>query len=152
MKVDLRQLRRSQLDNALSQWRRVRLPARPVTGWIKAIRQALGMSSLALARRLAVTDSAVRKLEQAESSDAITLGTLRKMAAALDCELQYALVPRQPLNDTLQAQAALRAKEQVLAVSRSMALEDQAVDPALTAAQIEAAAQALLAKSGKGLW
>jgi predicted DNA-binding mobile mystery protein A len=150
--ANLRQLRRNQLDNALSQWRQARLPARPATGWVKAIRQALGMSSLALARRLAVTDSAVRKFEQAERKDAITLGTLRKVAAALDCELQYALVPRQPLNDTLQAQAGLRAKQQVLTVSKSMALEDQAVDPAFAAAQIEAVTQALLAKSGKGLW
>jgi predicted DNA-binding mobile mystery protein A len=152
MTADLRQLRRKQLDTALSKWRQARLPARPAAGWIRTIRQALGMSSLALSRRLAMTDSAVRKLEQAESGDAITLGTLRKVAAALDCELQYALVPRQPLDDVLRAQAALRAKEQVLAVSQSMALEDQAVDPALTAAQMESLAQARLAKAGKGLW
>ena len=113
------------------------------------------MSSLALAKRLEISDSAVRKLEVAESSDAITLGTLRKMAAALDCELQYALVPRQSLEASLREQALRKAQEQVRAVSHSMALVGQAVDSALTAAQVESLAQDMLAQSGrtgKGLW
>ena len=54
------------------------------------------MSSLALAKRLEISDSAVRKLEVAESSDAITLGTLRKMAA--DC-LRFQRVARADLNE-----------------------------------------------------
>ena len=113
------------------------------------------MSSLALAKRLEISDSAVRKLEVAESSDAITLGTLRKMAAALDCELKDALVPRRSLEASLREQALRKAQEQVRAVSHSMALEGQAVDSALTAAQVESLAQDMLAQSGrtgKGLW
>lgn len=152
MTIQLRQLRLKQLDAALVQWRQAALPVRPTSGWVKAIRQALGMSSLALARRLQISDSAVRKLEVAESNDAITLGTLRKMASALDCELQYALVPRQSLESSLRQQALRKAKEQVQAVSHSMTLEDQGVAPMLTAAQTESLAQDLLAKSGKGLW
>lgn len=152
MTIQLRQLRLKQLDAALVQWRQASLPARPASGWVKAIRQALGMSSLALAKRLEISDSAVRKLEVAESNDAITLGTLRKMASALDCELQYALVPRQSLESSLREQALRKAKEQVQAVSHSMVLEDQGVAPRLTAAQTESLAQDLLTKSGKGLW
>jgi DNA-binding Xre family transcriptional regulator len=37
---------------------------------------------------LEITVSGLRKLEQAEAADAITLGTLRRVAEALDCELQ----------------------------------------------------------------
>ena len=152
MTASLRTLRRRQLDAALARWREAALPARPSSGWVRAIRDALGMSSAALARRLGITDSAVRKLENAESNDAITLATLRRIAASLDCELQYALVPKQSL-DAMRTQRAMQiAREQVQSVARSMALEDQAVDPDLTEAQIKEIAQSLLSKSGKGLW
>jgi predicted DNA-binding mobile mystery protein A len=152
MTADFRKLRLRQLDAALCCWREAALPVRPVTGWARAIRDALGMSSAVLARRLGITDSAVRKLENAESSDAITLGALRRVAAGLDCELQYALVPKQTL-DAMRTQQALQvAREQVQAVSRTMALEDQALDPDSTQAQIDEVVQSLLSKPGKGLW
>ena len=152
MTANLRTLRRRQLDAALARWREAALPTRPSSGWVRAIRDALGMSSAALARRLGITDSAVRKLENAESNDAITLATLRRIAASLDCELQYGLVPKQSL-DAMRTQRAMQiARAQVQSVARSMALEDQAVDPDLTEAQIKEIAQSLLSKSGKGLW
>jgi len=57
----------------------------------------LGMSAAAFARRLGMSPAGVRKLEGAEASYTITLASLRKLAQALDCELQYALVPRTSL-------------------------------------------------------
>lgn len=152
MNSDLQQLRLRQLDATLSQWRQAALPPVPTTGWVRAIRDALGMSSAALARRLKVTDSAVRKLEQAEATDAITLGTLRRAAAALDCELQYALVPRQTLAATLRARALKVAQKRVGTVAHSMALEDQAVDSSLTQSQIGELANTLLTKRTRDLW
>lgn len=141
-----------QLDAALAGWRAAALPARPPVGWIRALRDALCMSSAALARRLQVTDSAVRKFEEAEASDAITLGTLRKVAQALDCELQYALVPRQSLQEMQSARAALVARERIARVAHSMALEDQQVDEDRTRRQVEELAQLLLEKPRRGLW
>lgn len=150
--MDLHHLRLKQIDAALAQWRMAALPTRPATGWVRAIRDSLGMSSAALARRLGVTDSAVRKLEEGEASDSITLATLRKAAQALDCELQYALVPRQPLA-AMQSDRALQvAREQVGVAARSMALEDQAVDARITQAQVEEIARSYLAKPRRGLW
>ncbi|GHU06747.1 transcriptional regulator [Betaproteobacteria bacterium] len=152
MTTNFRKLRLRQLDGVLNRWREAALPVRPATGWVRAIRDALGMNSAALAGRLGITDSAVRKLENAESSDAITLGTLRRIAAGLDCELQYALVPKQTL-DAMRTQQALRvAREQVQAVSRTMALEDQALDAGSTQAQVDEVVQNLLSKPGKSLW
>jgi predicted DNA-binding mobile mystery protein A len=110
------------------------------------------MSSAALAQQLHITGSAVRKLEEAESSDAITLATLRRIAAALDCELQYALVPKQKLEIKRHNRAMVVAQERVAGVARSMALENQAVDDALTQAQIQELAQSLLNKRNKDLW
>lgn len=152
MKANFRTLRLRQLDTALTSWREAPLPTRPASGWIHAIRNALGMSSAALARRLGVTDSAVRKIEQAESIDAITLGTLRRIAAGLDCELQYALVPKQTLDAMRTERARHIARAQVQSIAHSMTLEDQSVDQTLTESQINDITQSLLSKSGKGLW
>jgi predicted DNA-binding mobile mystery protein A len=83
------------------------LPPRPPVGWLRAIRETLGMTSAELGQRLAITASGLRKLQQAEAADAIRLATLRRVAEALDCELNYALVPRQPLRQ-MRRQQTLR--------------------------------------------
>jgi len=150
--TNYKQLRLHQVDTALGQWRKAKLPSRPSDGWIKTIRNALRMSSSALAERIGVSDSAVRKMEVAEASDAITLGSLRRAASALDCELQYALVPRQSLEDKLEVRAHDVARERVEAVAASMVLEDQAVSPRITEAQIDELAKSLLNKGGRGIW
>ncbi len=109
------------------------------------------MSSSALARRAHVSGSAIRKLEQSESDEAITLASLRRLAEALDCELQYALVPRKPLKDIMSERALEVAREQVGAVAHHMSLESQSVDDEITRAQIEEVAEQLLRKP-RELW
>ena len=94
-----KELRLAQIDAVLQGTASHPLPPRPPAGWLRAIREALGMTSAVLAGRLEITASGVRKLEHAEAIDAITIGTLRRVAEALDCDLQYALVPRRPLRD-----------------------------------------------------
>lgn len=66
---------------------------RPEAGWLRAVREALGLTLADQARRLKVTPPAVRSFEQAEAGDRITLASLRRVAAAMDCELVYTLVP-----------------------------------------------------------
>lgn len=67
---------------------------RPSAGWLRPIREALGLTLADLAQRLKVTPPAVRSFERAEAEDRITLASLRRSAAAMDCELVYVLVPR----------------------------------------------------------
>ena len=78
-----------QMDLALTKLRDAHPPSRPGNGWVKAIRESLGMSASALARKLGVTPHSIAKLEKAEADEKITLASLRKLASALDCELQY---------------------------------------------------------------
>lgn len=152
MTNSFRALRLRQIDQSLATWSSATLPPRPGSGWVRAIRNALGMGSAALAKRVGVTDSAVRKFEEAEAADAITLGSLRKLGQALDCELHYALVPRKPLAQMRGERAQEVARRQVQAVARTMALEDQSAGQTLAEEQAHEIAQALLAKSGRGLW
>ncbi len=104
----------------------VRPIPRPVHGWLHAVRNALGLSRAAVSASLKVTPSAVQDYEKAEKADAITLATLRRVAAAMDCELVVALVPKSGL--TFAQLAAQRDPDfaHLRATEHSMALEAQA--------------------------
>src|SRR5712672_4743617 len=120
----LRSLPSQQLDKTLSPWRS--LPrSRPSGGWLRAVRQALGMTTRQLAKAVGVTQAAVVDAERTEAKGDITLTTLRRYATALDCELVYALVQNRPLQGSLEARADKVARDHVLRVRHSMALEDQ---------------------------
>ena len=99
----------------------------PVRGWIKAVREALGMSTAQLAKRLRVKQPSVVDLEKSEAKGSIELATLRRVAEALDCTLVYALVPNKPLETMVRDRARLFAKGRRAPVEHSMLLEDQKV-------------------------
>jgi predicted DNA-binding mobile mystery protein A len=141
-----------QVDTALSTWRGAHLPARPPAGWARTVREALGIPATAQAKQLGITTSGLQKLEQAEANQVITLASLRKLAEALGCELQYALVPRQPLAQQLQNRAKEVATQQLAPVAHTMALEDQAVQGAARQLQRDLLAQELLAGPRRHLW
>jgi len=126
MKENFRRLRAQQIDRMVQPLRSVKLP-RPPKGWIRALREAMGVSSSELARRLKANRSLASQQEKAEVDDRITLRSLRACANALDCDLVYAFVPRgATIEETLAARARDAASLTVRRVEHSMALEDQA--------------------------
>jgi predicted DNA-binding mobile mystery protein A len=152
MKSNFSELKLRQLDITLNRWRVAELPPRPPSGWIKAIRQALGMTSAHLSRQLGVTLPTATRLELSEAEDRITLATLRRAAEALGCELQYALVPKQSLADTLEARATQLARQRMAGISHTMALEAQSTSRETLEAQTRALAESLLKGSRRTLW
>lgn len=86
---------RRQLDKHLSQEPYADVFARPPRGWIKAIREALGMTTKQLAQRLGVVQSRIVAIEKAEVSGSITLDSLERAAHAPDCRLVYTLCQAQ---------------------------------------------------------
>lgn len=117
---------RQLLDGHFDEWQQLRGLARPPRGWVRAVREALGMSASVLAARLGITAGAVTRLEQSETADRIRLDTLRRAADALGCDLVYLLVPRRPLNAVVRDRAQQLAHRQIAAVEQTMRLEDQA--------------------------
>jgi predicted DNA-binding mobile mystery protein A len=99
----------------------------PVRGWIKAIREALGMSAVQLARRMHIKQPSVVALEQSEIKGTIQLATLRRAAEAMNCTLVYALIPNDSLEAIVQKQAHRVARRRLQSVEHSMSLEDQGV-------------------------
>jgi len=142
---------RQQLDKRLNSLRKNNF-ARPSRGWIKAIREALGMTTAQLGRRIGVSQPRAVAIEQAEKAGTITLDSLERAARALDCELVYALVPRKPLEDMAEERALALAKQRLARTRHSMALEDQGVAAADEQEQLKRLARQLLEKPGSALW
>jgi predicted DNA-binding mobile mystery protein A len=151
MRAQDRATARRQLDKRLSILRSSSF-ARPPRGWVKAIREALGMTTRQLAQRIGVVQSRAVDIEKAEITGSITLESLERAARALDCELVYALVPRKPLETVIEERATNLAKSRVKAVRHSMALEDQSLDEADEHEQIRQLTKQLAEKSGSKLW
>jgi predicted DNA-binding mobile mystery protein A len=147
MRDEFRNLRLKQLDRTLKPFRAAAKNPRPQKGWLRAIREATGISASEVARTLKTSRQLPVQLEKAEAEDRITLKSLRAAANALGCELVYALVPKaHTLHELLEQRARTEAKKHVLGVEHSMALEDQAVGRVDEA--VEAETKRLLRKRG----
>jgi predicted DNA-binding mobile mystery protein A len=118
---------RAKLDERFKEFGAVRRYTPPVRGWTKAVREALGMTTSQLAKRLGVKQPSVVAIEQSEVKGTIELATLRRVAEALDCTLVYALVPRNPLETMVRERARPFWRRRRGPVEHSMLLEDQAV-------------------------
>ena len=146
-----KQLARKHLDQRLAAMRGADMSARPRSGWIRALRDALGITSTELGRRMGVVQSVVTRFEQGELDDSITLRSLRSVGEALNCELVYALVPRKPLDQLLYEQARNVAERQLARTSHSMALENQSLTDTDQAAERDRLIDLLLQDPRK-LW
>ena len=152
MRAQDRASARKQLDKRLNKLRNSDALSRPPRGWIKAIREALGMTTTQFGKRLGVSQSTALGFEKSEVSKGITLETLERAARALDCRLVYVLVPSKPLELLVEDQARELAKKRLRATSHSMALEDQRVDEADERDHLERLVQKLLNQPGSALW
>jgi predicted DNA-binding mobile mystery protein A len=115
MKEELTSRRATELNLSLEGFRTAQVILRPPVGWIRTMREALGVSAGELGRVLGVSRQLPLQFEKAEADDSITLKSLRNVAHALGCDLVYALVPRagsirEPVENRATAPAAKRVK------------------------------------------
>ena len=151
MNADQAILARKQLERRLAPLREAK-PVSPPKGWIRAIREALGMTTRQLAGRMGVSPSRVPVIEKAEVSGATTLKTMRETAEALNCTFVYAFVPLKPLDEILQDRARRKVLHDIARLDHTMRLENQALlRPDLKAEQ-ERMVASLLTGSLRGLW
>jgi predicted DNA-binding mobile mystery protein A len=115
-------------------------PSRPPKGWLRAIRDALGMTTGQYAERLNVKQPRIIALEKSEMDETASLATMRRAAEALGCRFVYAIVPEKPLDQMLREQAALTADVQLRRTNHTMRLESQG----MTEADFESARERLI--------
>lgn len=140
------------LDKRFAALRPLVQSPRPPKGWLRAIRDALGMTTGQFARRLGVSQPRVIKLEKSEVDGTLTLQTLQRAAEALGCRVVYTLVPDKPLADIVRERAEAVADRMASAVEQSMRLENQGVkDKSAASALRDETIQDLLRRPAR-LW
>ena len=149
MPID-RKLARRRLDERFAQLRVLAGAPRPHRGWIRAIRDALGMSANEMAQRMGVIQQSVFQFEKSEVNDRIQLGTLRQAADALNCDLVYVLLPRTSLEDAVRTQARRKAEGILDPVAHHSRLEDQSLPPDEMQAHVDELADRFIDR--RGLW
>lgn len=152
MPKTLSRLALSQIDQRLTRWRRVADEVPPRGGWLRTIREALGMSAAQLAGRLGVAQQAIVNFERNEAAGKITLKSLQRVAQALDCRVVYAVAPNKPLAQMRQERALALADQLVRPVAHSMKLEAQGVSDRETQRQRKELAGEILRGSARKLW
>ena len=94
--------------------------------WINAVREAIGMTAVQLAKRLGVTQPRVAKMEANEEN--LKLSTMKKVAKAMNCDFVYYFKPKSTFQNIVQTQAQKKAEEIILGVNLNMALENQSIE------------------------
>ena len=142
-----------QLNSKMLAFASLQKIAPPPTGWIKAIRNAIGMSMLQLGNRLSITKQSVQDMESREKDGSVTIKALRETARALDMQLVYGFVPT---DGSLEALIDRKAKELatqiVMRTNNSMKLEDQENTKQRIEKAIKERANAIKNEMPKTLW
>ncbi|WJF91781.1 mobile mystery protein A [Paraburkholderia bonniea] len=152
MNAKLNQLQLEQVQTSVEAYAGLMKRRTPPRGWLKLIRESLGLTERQQAARLSISAPTLHKSEQAEADERITLKQLRKLAEGLDCELVYALVPRKPLTQMVAEQAHAIALREVSEVAHTMSLEDQRPTETHLRRQVEQRAEELLRGRWSALW
>lgn len=141
------------MDKKLKNWLQIRNEKLPPTGWLKAIRGALGISSRQLAQIIGIDMSAVIRMEEREPDGKITLEMLNRAAQAMDCKLVYAIVPQDQydsLETVVDGRSKSAAKALLQKVEHTMRLEEQG--SAESKAELEKLSQSLKEKMDPRIW
>jgi len=151
--MNINNLQIEQLESKIKIFAPTTKIASPPTGWIKAIRLALGMSLQQLANKLSITKQSVRDMELREQSGSISLKSLREAARVLDMEFVYGFVPKDGSLDALiERKARDLALKIVSRTSHTMSLEDQKNSKKRLKKAIEERTALLKHKKPKILW
>lgn len=146
------ELRVRQLDEALAPFQELRSRPAPRGGWLRTIREALGMTTRQLAARTGKSKTTILSIERNEENGTVQFDSLRHLADALDCDVVYGIVPRTSLRERLDRQACVIASQTVGRVSASMELEDQGVSEEERARQIDELAEEILRARKRDFW
>lgn len=153
MSEKISNLKRMQLADALKSYPSSQNATPPRSGWVRAIREALGMTQAQLSARLNISRQSVQDLERAEVERRITLDSLDRLAQAMDCRVVYSLVPEHgSLDDVRTRRAQTLAKALLKQTDHTMKLEAQGLSENELERQRKTLADTLLRDKPSKLW
>lgn len=146
-------LQLQQLNEKLAQLTDLQHVIVPPIGWIKAIRNGIGMSMEQLGKKLSITKQGVMDIENREKEGAITIKSMQEIAKAMDMKLVYGFVPNEgDLEQMIETRAIEIAKKIVERTSNTMKLEDQANSKERIEKAIKERASEIINNTPKILW
>jgi len=122
------------------------------SGWIKVIREALGMSTKQLGKKVGIDQSRISRLENAEIEGDLKLSSLKKIAEGLNMRLVYYFVPAESLEEMMENQAKAIAQKRMNNINQTMRLEDQELSEKEKAKALEDLTQRILIDEPKDFW
>ncbi len=150
--MNMKKLIREQLEVSLRRFEPLRSVSLPPKGWIRAIRDALGMSAKQLGQRMGIAQQAVARIENDELAGSVTIKTMRRVAEGLDCEFVYGFVPRTSLDTSLRTRAQKLASSRLNRASHNMKLEGQGLSPEENRQILSRMVDELVEKPPADLW
>ena len=149
----LTSLKRMQLSDVLHEYQVSEVAAPPRGGWVRAIREALGMTQVQLGARAGISRQSVQDMEQAEADRRITLESLDRLARAMGCRVVLSVVPENGTLDDLRLRRATELADALLKpTDHSMKLEAQGVTGIERERQRKLLVESLLSGSARKLW
>ena len=145
-------LAREQLDATFERLEPLKTFVPPGKGWIRAIRDAIGMTGEQLAKRLNTNKQRVSRIEHDEKLGKVKIETLRNVAEAMDCVFVYAFVPRDSLDQTVKEQAKEIAKKRMARSNQMMRLEKQELSEAEKVKAMQTLIDEIVETMPKSLW
>jgi len=125
----------------------------PPIGWIKAIRNGIGMSMEQLGKKLSITKQGVMDIEKREKEGAVTIKSMQELAKALDLKFVYGFVPNAgSLEQMIENRVLEIATKIVERTSTTMKLEDQANSKERIENAIKEISSEIINKTPKILW
>ena len=147
-----KKLAREQLNETMKSFESLKAMSAPRKGWIRAIRDTLGMTGVQLAKRLKVNQQRVARIEQDEVLGKVTLNTMQNAAEAMDCVFVYGVVARDGLEQIVRRQAELVAKKRMARSNQMMRLEKQELSEADKAKAMQTIIDEIVETMPKSLW
>jgi len=145
-----KKLIREQLD------KRLKSPLIPLlyseNGWLKLLREALGMSTAQLAKRVGIDQSRISRIENAEIDGDLKLSSLKKVAEGLDMKFVYGFIPNDSLENIVVQQAKKIAQKRMERVNKTMRLEEQELSKEEKAKAFDDLVQKILIDNPKDFW
>ncbi len=142
-----------QLDETISRFNKLLLVSAPSSGWINAIRNALGMSARTLGERIGLSQPRIALMEKGEVDGSISIKTLEKAAQGLGCRVVFALIPESgTLQEMREKQALKKARQLNQYTELHMELEEQATEDNFREQSIKTMADDYLRKWPRDFW
>ncbi|MBI1882752.1 MAG: mobile mystery protein A [Chlamydiae bacterium] len=147
-----RKVAREHLDKKLTLLKNFASLEPPPQGWMRTIREALGMSSSQLGKRAGLDQSRISRLEKAETCGNLKLSSLKKIAKALGMKFVYGFVPRQTLEKEVRTQARVIALKRLQKLSTTMGLEKQGLPDEEQKKALETMIEKIMIAPPKDFW